>query len=380
MLKIIKERKKQQLQLNNINYGKSIKTITFYISDHGFGHASRNIPIIRYILHVNNNIRIIVKTGIKQGQFIENSLKEFNERILIYFDKMDVGLILNENSLEIDKDKLYEEINKYISTWNKRVSEEVEFLKYNNVNLVVSDIVPWIFKASKYINIPSILISNFTWVDIYKEYFNESILNEYINAYKLADKVFLYNLYIETMTEYLKDYEEVGLCCRKFNEQLVNVIKEKHDRKIVFVSVGRSVNLSKELDVSKLAYDFIVTEGIKLTGNNVTYLPKEILNTQDYIKASDYIITKAGWTTISEILCAGKKCAVLSRNSVAEDRSTINKLKHMNMVLEVKYGESFNIRNIIEDLEKLNSKKNEYKFVNNYKDISRKILSYIREI
>ena len=53
-----------------------MKNIVFYISDHGFGHASRNIPIIRYILEVKNNIKIYIKTGINQGLFIKDSLKD----------------------------------------------------------------------------------------------------------------------------------------------------------------------------------------------------------------------------------------------------------------------------------------------------------------
>ena len=40
-----------------------MKTIAFYISDHGFGHASRNIPIMGYILEANLDTRIIVKSG-----------------------------------------------------------------------------------------------------------------------------------------------------------------------------------------------------------------------------------------------------------------------------------------------------------------------------
>lgn len=356
------------------------KVIAFYISDHGFGHASRNIPIIRYILESYKNIKIIVKTGIKQSKFINDSLSECKEKLDIYSDQMDIGLILKRNSLDIDKEKLCSEVNMYINTWEKRALDESEFLKNNNVDLVVSDIVPWVFKASKHSKIPSILISNFTWVDIYKEYFDECILNQYINAYKLCDKVLIYYLYVENMKSYLNNYKEIGLCCRAFNEESVNKIKEEHSRKIVFVSVGCSVSLNEALDVSELGYDFIVTEGINFIGKNVTYLPKEIENTQDYIKASDYIITKAGWTTISEILCAGKKCAVLSRDSVAEDRNTIDRLIHMNMAIEVDYEDDFNIKEIISDLEELNSKNNQHKFSNDYKNISRKILSYIREI
>ncbi|MBX7392910.1 hypothetical protein K4H77_01005 [Clostridium chauvoei] len=89
------------------------KKIAFYISDHGFGHASRNIPIIRYILGANKEINIIIKTGVFQGEFLKNSLEEFSNRIEYYFSPMDVGLILKEGSLEIDSYKLKEKVQLY---------------------------------------------------------------------------------------------------------------------------------------------------------------------------------------------------------------------------------------------------------------------------
>lgn len=356
-----------------------MKKIAFYISDHGFGHASRNIPIIGYILEANLDIRVIVKTGKNQGEFVKKSLEKYKNRLDIYSEDMDIGLILKESSLEIDKEKLEKELNKYISTWNERSLKEIEFLKKNSIDFVVSDIVPWIFKSTSKTNIPSLLISNFTWIDIYKEYFNNDICDEYKKCYEIADKSLLYSLYINDMKSYLKNVEEIGLCCRNFNEENIKNIKRQHHKKIVFISVGRSVELKDSINVENLNYDFVVTEGIKLEGNNVTYLPKEIANTQDYIKASDYIITKAGWGTIAEILCANKKCAVLSRNSIAEDRNTIQKLKALNLAVEVKYEENLDIKNILKQLDGLNTDNKDYKFKNQYKDIANKIVSYMGE-
>lgn len=356
-----------------------MKTLAFYISDHGFGHASRNIPIIGYILEANLEIRVIIKTGKEQGEFIKNVLEKYKSRLHIYSETMDVGLILKEGSLEIDKARLEEKLKDYINTWEDRSLKEMEFLKENSVNFVVSDVVPWIFQSTNKLNIPSLLISNFTWIDIYKEYFGDKICNEYKRCYELASKAFLYSLYINSMKTYLKSFEEVGLCCRDFNEENIKKIKKQHTKKIVFISVGRSVDLKNSIDVENLDYDFIVTEGINLKGNNVTYLPREITNTQDYLKASDYIITKAGWGTVAEILCANKKCAVLSRNSIAEDRNTIEKLKAMNLAVEVKYEEEFNIKNILKQLDELNTNNKEYEFKNEYKDIANKIVSYMGE-
>lgn len=355
-----------------------MQTIAFYISDHGFGHASRNIPLIGYILEANLDIRIIVKTGKQQGEFIKNVLEKHESRLDIYSECMDIGLILKPGSLHVDKEELGKELTKYISTWKERSLKEIEFLNENSVKLVVSDIVPWIFKATNKLKIQSVLISNFTWVDIYKEYFKSEIYDEYRKCYELADRKFLYSLYIDSMKTYLKNFEEVGLCCRSFDEEKVKKIIREHRKKVVFISVGKSVNLKSVVNVGNLDYDFIVTKGINLKGNNVTYLPIDITNTQDYIKASDYIITKAGWGTIAEVLCAGKKCAVLSRDSIAEDRNTIKQLKNMNLAVEVMYEENFDIEDIIRQLDELSSNKT-YNFENQYKVIANKIVSCMGE-
>lgn len=349
------------------------KTIAFFISDHGFGHDSRNIPIIRYILEATKDIRIIIKTGKNQGQFIRDLVGDFNGRVTYFFEAMDMGLVLKENSLDIDSEKLEEKVKDYISSFKEKVSKENEFLHYNNVNLIVSDIVPWVFKSAKELNITSILISNFTWAGIYKEFLSKEICDKYIECYKLADKALFYELYMEEMKNYIENYEEVSLCSREFDLEKADKIKKNFKRPIVYISVGRSVDLQKEIDVSNLEYDFIVTDGIKLKGYNVYYLPKETPNTQDYLMASDFVITKAGWGTVSEALLAKKKIALLTRDNVAEDRNTICTLKDKQLVIEV----DFSLEDILKRLEDFNPKFNRYDLKNDYKKIGDKLLPQI---
>ena len=347
--------------------------LAIYLSDHGFVHASRNIPIIRYILEANNDIRVIVKTGKAQGQFIRDLVGDFNGRVSYYFDSMDIGLVLKEGSLNIDKNKLTEKVKAYIGNFEEKVAKENEFLRYNSVDLIVSDIVPWIFKCGKQLNIPSILISNFTWVDIYKEHLSKEICEVYEACYKLADKALFYELYMEDMKSYINNYEEVSLCSRDFDLEKADKIKGSFKRPVVYISVGRSVDLEGEIDVSNLSYDFIVTDGINLSGDNVHYLSKETSNTQDYLMASDFVITKSGWGTVSEALLGKKKIALLSRDNVAEDRNTIKKLVDRGLAIEV----NFDLEKILKDLEEFNPCFDKYNFKNNYVEIGDKLISYI---
>ena len=103
------------------------------------------------------------------------------------------------------------------------------------------------------------------------------------------------------------------------------------------------------------------------------YLSKETSNTQDYLIASDFVITKAGWGTVSEALLGKKKIALLSRDNVAEDRNTIRKLVDRGLAIEV----NFDLEKILKDLEEFNPCFDKYNFKNDYVEIGDKLISYI---
>ena len=73
------------------------------------------------------------------------------------------------------------------------------------------------------------------------------------------------------------------------------------------------IGLNNVINVYNLNYYFFIIYSMRLKGSNVQYLPKEINNTQDYIKASDYVITKAGWGTLSKALLAEKNSCIFKR-------------------------------------------------------------------
>ena len=122
-------------------------------------------------------------------------------------------------------------------------------------------------------------------------------MKAYQDCYDLADEVLMYELSGSKMKNRLVKYDEVSLCAREFDLSAV-----------------------AEIDVSNEPYHFIVTEGIQLVGENVTYLAKETPNTHDYLCASEFVMTKAGFGTVAEALLAKKKIAVIEINRIAEYR------------------------------------------------------------
>ena len=327
-----------------------MKLVIFYLSDHGFGHAARNILIIRKLLVKDETLKVIVRTGTAQGEFIEsNFLGE--SRLIVIKESMDVGLVLKPMSFELDVLALEERVTQSIESWKQRIKKEVQFLTQEQPDLIVSDIVPWVFQAAKQVNIPSVLISNFTWVEIYEEYLRAELVKAYQDCYELADEVFMYELSGSKMKESFVKYDAISLCAREFDLSAVAAIQSRYELPIVFVSVGRSVDLAEEIDVSNERYHFIVTEGIQLVGENVTYLPKETPNTHDYVCASEFVITKAGFGTVAEALLAKKKIAVIERDGIAEDRATVEWLVNHGLALPIQYEKGLPLSQLLSDLE-----------------------------
>lgn len=351
--------------------------IAFYISDHGYGHAARNIPIIQSLLKQNASLKIIIKTSINLINFMKQSLKSSSLRIAYYELNTDLGLILKSGSMSVDKIQLYDKLIEFIDSWDEKIDYERRFLLETKVDLVISDITPWVFKSCKLANVKSVFISNFTWTEIYEDIFGSNdIYMKYKECYSLASFALIYPL-AGNIEKYFTCVKRIGMSCRKFSSQEKLKIIKKYQKPIVYVSVGRSVNLENGINLEGLPFYFIFTEGIKIVGSNTELIEIDTPNTQDYILASDYIITKAGWGTIAEAICAKKPMLVIERNEVQEDRTTLQELVKLDIAIPIKV-EELNREDIERMLESLKYKKENYKLLSNqYNDCSYEISSEI---
>ena len=211
------------------------------------------------------------------------------------------------------------------------------------------------FIQHKLAGVPLLYAGNFTWTELYREFLPERIWQTYAGCYAKIKHSVLYALHNNEMLEFLKNSElsEVSVTARPFDEMSVAEIKSRHRRPIVFVALGMSAQFREPVDVSGVPYDFYTTEGVPLEGDNAEVIPYTTINTQDYVAAADYVITKAGWTTVSECLLARKPMALFSRDGVLEDRTTIKQLEEKHLAVPVTQDELHNIMDIIEKLDML---------------------------
>jgi uncharacterized protein (TIGR00661 family) len=304
-----------------------LKVIAYYISDYGYGHASRSIAVIRELL-TESEVKVIVCHSYALS-FLKESL--LSKRVCFRELKTDIGYFLQKDSIHPDKVRLLQEYKAFIADWDHYIQREREFLLANNVDLVVSDISPLPFKAAASLDIPSVGISNFTWYMAYQGLMEENDLKIYKESYQFMD--YFFSL-AGSKEHWLEPFNHYGFFSRKVDLQEVKRIRQfvnpKGDLKVVFLGLGMKIDvgLLNELPVwNSPGCVFVVSSNVKVNLPNVYRIPDDYLETQNYIAASDLVISKAGWGMIGEAISANVPLLILDRPSMKEDQNTISYLK-----------------------------------------------------
>ncbi|MBM7573501.1 glycosyltransferase family protein [Aquibacillus albus] len=353
-----------------------MKTIAYYISDYGFGHASRSIAVIRATLKHNKDIKIIVCHSFALD-FLKDSLKDLN----VEFRKLktDIGYFLQTNNIFPDPAKIEREYIRFIDEWEIKLENEKDFLSENKVNLVISDISPLPFIPAKQLGIPSVGISNFTWYTAYKGMVVEKYLEYFKKSYVKMD--FFFSLAGEN---------EQQLCNKKkhrFNflarntekeevERIIDSINPDKNKTVVYFGLGMKVDINDLHSLELWNSDdcvFLVSSNLEIDKPNVYKIPKQYTESQNYVAASDIVISKAGWSTVSEAILNHKPLIVLNRSFMNEDGNTIDYLKKNNYVKLINWDELKKIRIDTSLLTEL-KKQHTGKLTNDVSKVSNKIL------
>ncbi|MFT8323230.1 MAG: glycosyltransferase [Bacillus sp. (in: firmicutes)] len=310
-----------------------MKTIAYYISDYGYGHAARSIAIIRKLLAADRNLIIIICHSFALP-FIKKSLS--SKRVSYREIQTDIGYILKRDSIFPDKDKLLAVYNLFVENWGDKIQIENKFLSTKNVNLVISDISPLPFEAAANLNIPSVGLSNFTWYTAYENLIEETLLSPLKRAYEHMTYFFSLSGNAERNWGKQSVYE---FFAREINSKEIENLKRNayingKRKHIVFLGIG--MKMEQGLLENLPIWDspdcvFLVSSNIQVAKQNVISIPSDYTESQNYIAASDLVITKAGWGTVSEAVVKQVPLLLINRESMKEDRNTIEALQNKHL-------------------------------------------------
>ena len=138
-------------------------TLVFYISGHGFGHASRQVEIINALGAMRRDVRVIIRSDVDPA-LLERTLKVPYE---LRPGACDTGIVQASSVSQDDAATLQRAVEFY-SHVDRLADEEAQALAGEPIAAIVGDIAPMAFDVASTLGVPSIAIGNFTWDWVYE--------------------------------------------------------------------------------------------------------------------------------------------------------------------------------------------------------------------
>jgi L-arabinokinase len=301
--------------------------IVFYVSGHGFGHASRTIEVINAILARRPETRIGVRTAAPRWLF------DLTVKGKVAFSTLecDTGVV-QVDALSLDEADTIRRASAFHSDLVTRAASETRILRELGAGLIVGDIPPLAFAVGAAAGIPSVGLGNFTWDWIYSEYprvrLAPSLLPTIRGAYAKASMALRLPMSagFETFSN-VKDIPFVARHATRTRDEVCKLLRLPTDKPLVLMSFGGYGLPGLDTDgLSKFKKYTVVTAASMPVGRTRKETPpaerkgsfisinEEAMydagvRYEDLVGASVAVVTKPGYGIISE--CIANDAAVL---------------------------------------------------------------------
>ena len=302
--------------------------IAFYISGHGFGHASRQIEIINALARRRPDAGILLRTAVPRWL----PHRTLNAAFVLDDRPCDTGIV-QIDSLHLDAAATIAQADAFHRTLGARAEAEAALLREHGVRFVVADAPPLGCAAAARAGIPSVVVSNFTWDWIY-EYYAEhlaaapELIPAIQGAYREAAAAWRLPMHggfatFETIVD-MPFVARHGRSGRPRSDVLAS-LGIPADRPVVLVSFGGyGVDdlPSAGLDCSDWTVVFTGATPARRDGRVVTVDERELYAAgwryEDLVRAVDVVLTKPGYGIISECIANDTALVYTSRGRFAE--------------------------------------------------------------
>jgi hypothetical protein len=140
-------------------------SVVFYISGHGFGHASRSIEIINALIERRPHQRVIIRSSVAPWLVKRTA----HPRVMLAPAEVDTGVV-QLDSLTLDANASIARAEAFMATFEQRIATEVQFLREHEAVMTISDLPALGIAAAIAEGIPALASGNFTWDWIYEHY------------------------------------------------------------------------------------------------------------------------------------------------------------------------------------------------------------------
>ncbi|HJT34618.1 MAG TPA: hypothetical protein VJ783_21490 [Pirellulales bacterium] len=141
--------------------------LLFYISGHGYGHATRSSEVLREIARQQPDWRLHVRSNVPERLFAGIDRLTFHRLP----ESLDPGVVEDADSLGIDVAATLDEIERYHRRRLQIIDTEVAWVRSQKIALIVADFPPLAGEIAAVCGVPCVGVGNFTWDWIYEPLF-----------------------------------------------------------------------------------------------------------------------------------------------------------------------------------------------------------------
>ncbi len=325
-------------------------TVAFYISGHGFGHASRQIEIVNALARRRPDLRVLLRTTVPRW-LLERTIEP---RFALFPAPCDTGIV-QVDSLRLDAQATADAARTFYASFEARIAEERALLRDEHVDFVVVDAPPLGCAGAAAARIPSVVVSNFTWDWIYGEYEEFASAPEVIplirQAYASAAGAWRLPIHggfasIQTIV----DAPFVARHARHAAPVTRTTLGLPLDRRVALISFGGYGVSALELGNLDCLdrWDVVTTgatlpcaqpAGVHMLADDATYARG--LRYEDLVAASDVVITKPGYGIVSECVANGAAMIYTSRGRFAEYPVMVAQMPRVLRCIEIAHDQLF---------------------------------------
>jgi hypothetical protein len=285
--------------------------IIFYISGHGFGHASRDIELICGLRALRPDVRVVVRTSVPGWLFAPIA----GAAVQVQRLETDTGIV-QIDSLTLDEEETARQAARFYARFDHRVAIEAALIRGVGADLVVGDIPPLACAAAAAAAVPSLAIGNFTWDWIYSIYpafdrLAPGVIPAIRRAYATTTRALRLPLHggFEPMAAATRD---IPLIARRSTRDPADTRRRlglSSDRPIVLASFG-GYGADLPLDALRRSTRLTLIEPAPELADGLRY--------QDLVAAADVVVSKPGYGIVSECVANGTALLYTSRGRFIE--------------------------------------------------------------
>jgi L-arabinokinase len=293
----------------------------FYITGHGFGHATRMAAVASALAARVAGLQISIVSTAPEWLFRLNLSGAFRIRPRA----LDVGVI-QRDSLHLDARGTLKAYAGLLERQSATVRDEADILRRDGVDLVVADIPPAAFPVAAQAGVPGVGIGNFTWDWIYADYVRRlpghaPVLAAIRDAYGQAD-LFLRLPFHGPCDAFpvIRDIPMIARRARRSREAVRGALGLDASRPVILLSFGGFAIQGIDLDRVETLQEFcfLTTQPMPRALRNVRRVTLNGFQYEDLVAQADAVITKPGYGIVSDCLVNRTPVLYTSRGEFAE--------------------------------------------------------------